>query len=318
MKKLLALAGLFFLISGSLYAAKSDILISAKEAKKYLDNPRKYPNVVFVSGDNPDSFANGHIPGSVYLEAHHLHHSDLTGHMHCAPLYQCVEEAEHHIGDKGIDNNTLVIAYDDFRGPNATGVYHFFKLYGHKKVKVLNGGMDAMKKLGVKAEKGKEKVKKKKHYHIDPKKIDWSVVVKTEDMVKASDAITAEVEKSGDKRNSDYVIIDSRSIVEIIGENKLDNVARGGHVPGATFIEWKQVTDFDNRLSFPWDLSGVEQKLKKLGITKDKTVYAYCHVGAGRGSYFYTVLKMLGYKNVKVYTGSWDEWGNSMNLPVRK
>jgi thiosulfate/3-mercaptopyruvate sulfurtransferase len=62
----------------------------------------------------------------------------------------------------------------------------------------------------------------------------------------------------------------------------------------------------------------VERKLKKLGITKDKKIYTYCHVGAGRGSYFYTVLKLLGYKHVKVYTGSWDEWGNDQNLPIRK
>ena len=65
-------------------------------------------------------------------------------------------------------------------------------------------------------------------------------------------------------------------------------------------------------------MSKVQQKLNKMGITKDKTIYAYCHVGAGRGSYFYTVLKLLGYKDVKVYTGSWDEWGNDMNLPIRK
>jgi hypothetical protein len=56
----------------------------------------------------------------------------------------CKEEAEHYIGSKGIDNDTLVIAYDDFKGPNATGVYAFFKSFGHEKVKILNGGRAAM------------------------------------------------------------------------------------------------------------------------------------------------------------------------------
>lgn len=318
MKKLLTLIGVSMLISTTLFAAKSDILISAKEAKKYLDNPAKYPNVVFVSGDSADAFPSAHIPGSVEMGAHHLHHSDLTGHMHCTPLYQCIEEAEHHITEKGIDNDTLVIAYDDFRGPNSTGVYHFFKLYGHKNVKILNGGRAAMAALGVEMEKGPEKVKKKKkHYHIDPKKVDMSIVASKEEVLEASNDIMKNIEK-GDKNKSKYVIIDSRGMVEIIGEKKIDNVARGGHIPGASFIEWKQVTDFDNKLSFPWDLRATEKKLKKMGITKDKTVYAYCHVGAGRGSYFYAVLKQLGYKHVKVYTGSWDEWGNDMNLPISK
>jgi len=318
MKKLLALLGASLLISSALFAATSDILISAKEAKKYLDNPSKYPNVVFVSGDSEDSFPTGHIPGSVVMGAHHLHHSDITGNMHCAPLYQCIEDAEHHIGEKGIDNNTLVIAYDDFRGPNATGVYHFFKVYGHKNVKILNGGRAAMEAAGVTMEKGPENKRKATHYHINPKHVDYDIVADKYEVLKASNDITETVEKKGDKRKSKYVIIDARAMNEIIGDRKLDNVARGGHIPGASFIEWKQVTDFKNKLSFPNDLSEVKKKLEKLGITKDKTVYAYCHVGTGRGSYFYAVLKLLGYKNVKVYTGSWDEWGNDQNLPIRR
>ena len=318
MKKLLALMGASLLISTTLFAAKSDILISAKEAKKYLDNPKKYPNVVFVSGDSEDSFPTGHIPGSVVMGAHHLHHSDITGHMHCAPLYQCIEEAEHHIGEKGIDNNTLVIAYDDFRGPNATGVYHFFKVYGHKNVKILNGGRAAMENEGVTLEKGAEKPRKAKHYHIDPKKVNYDIIADKHQMLDASNKIVKDIAKKDSKEKSDYVILDSRAMNEIIGERKLDNVARGGHVPGASFMEWKQVTDFDNKLSFPNDMKEVEKKLKQLGITKDKTIYTYCHVGAGRGSYFFTVLELLGYKNVKVYTGSWDEWGNDQNLPIRK
>lgn len=70
----------------------------------------------------------GHIKGSVEMYAHHLHHSNIQGKMECAPLFMCVGEAEHYIGGKGIDNDTLVIAYDDFKGPNATGVYAFFVL----------------------------------------------------------------------------------------------------------------------------------------------------------------------------------------------
>jgi thiosulfate/3-mercaptopyruvate sulfurtransferase len=62
----------------------------------------------------------------------------------------------------------------------------------------------------------------------------------------------------------------------------------------------------------------MEQFFKSQGITKDKTIYAYCHVGAGRSSHIITALQLLGYDNVKVYTGSWDEWGNDMNLPIRR
>lgn len=106
-------------------------------------------------------------------------------------------------------------------------------------------------------------------------------------------------------------------MAEIIGENKLDNVARGGHVPGATFLEWSNITDFDNKLSFR-KLEELQKTFDKYGIKKDQTIYAYCHVGAGRSTEIVVALRMLGYKNAKVYTGSWDEWGNDMNLPINR
>ena len=119
-------------------------------------------------------------------------------------------------------------------------------------------------------------------------------------------------------KNSKYAIIDTRGMIEIIGQRKMDNVARGGHIPTAHFIEWKKITDFKNKLSFPKDLQKLQKMFEEQGITKDKTIYAYCQVGTGRGSDIITALKLLGYKNAKVYTGSWDEWGNDMNLPIRR
>ena len=380
---------------------KSDILISAEEAIKLIGKK----GVMFVSGDDSDSYKNQHIRGSVTMGAHHLHHSDIMGNMHCAPLYQCIEEAAHHIGENGIDNDTLVIAYDDFRGPNATGVYSFFKSYGHKKVKILMGGFKAiqaldpaqkefdstksaiqkaekpiksaeklaryedrlkdatgddiakfqkyvdkekaeLKKLGdVEAAKKKvaelesqlEAVSKKllvtkdmdhltvvddhghkkfvhkdaKKYHIDPKSVDMSAIVSKEEVKHAMDDIA----KNGKK--SKYMIIDARGMIEIIGERKMDNVARGGHIPGSTFLEWKHVSDTERGVAFK-----TAEELKKVfdqyGVTKDKIIYAYCHVGAGRGSEIVGALEIMGYKNAKVYTGSWDEWGNALSLPVRK
>ncbi|KIM11136.1 MAG: sulfurtransferase [Sulfuricurvum sp. PC08-66] len=375
---------------------KGDILISAEEAIKLIGKQ----GVVFVSGDSPDSFKNQHIQGSVVMEAHHIHHSDKMGQMHCAPLYQCIEEAEHFIGSKGIDNDTLVIAYDDYRGPNATGVYSFFKSYGHDNIKVLMGGFKAIneldpakaefdaikeqiKKLGepikyvekikryeayiekAKAENNKEEEAKNqerltkevaaaakkyknldeavkaseaeiaalekkltevesrllvikgdevaiaKQYHIDPKKINMSAIASKEDVLHA----VKDIAQKGKK--SEFIIIDSRGMIEIIGENKLDNVARGGHIPGATFLEWKQISDDERGVAFK-KAQELAKTFEQYGITKDKTIYAYCHVGAGRGSELVTALEIMGYKNAKVYTGSWDEWGNDMSLPIKR
>jgi thiosulfate/3-mercaptopyruvate sulfurtransferase len=104
---------------------------------------------------------------------------------------------------------------------------------------------------------------------------------------------------------------------EIIGERKMDNVARGGHIPGATFLEWTHITDMENRKSFKSN-EAMQKVFDQAGIRKDQTIYAYCQVGTGRSSHIITALRLLGYKNVKVFTGSWDAWGNDMNLPIRR
>ncbi|SMC08632.1 sulfurtransferase [Nitratiruptor tergarcus] len=356
--------------------AKEQLTISAKEAYKLIGKP----GVVFVSGDSETAFENGHIKGSVNMYAHHLHHSDIMGRMHCAPLFQCPEDAAHLLGTLGISNDTTVIAYDNWRGPNATGVLAFMKSYGHKKVYVLDGGVDAIKaldpnqkkydELKAKSKKIKKAYKKAKkagkmdeykklkaeykaikkemkklakkliiqrgikkvdlghghyaymcpeserkitptEYHMDPKKFDYSWVAGKDEVYHA----VLDRLKKGDK--SKYVVIDTRSMIEIIGERKMDNVARGGHIPTAKFIEWKNITDFKRKLSFR-DKKELEKVFKKYGVTKDKVIYAYCQVGTGRGSDIITALKLLGYPNAKVYSGSWDEWGNDMNLPIRR
>lgn len=325
------------------YAAPSDIVISAPDAIALIGKEK----VMFVTGDDEDIFKTGHIKGSVEMYAHHLHHSSITGQMECSPLFMCPDEAQQYIGSKGIDNDTLVIAYDDFKGPNATGVYAFFKSFGHEKIKILNGGRAAVmandpeqkiyddikaqikekkedkeaivklnsalkeqeKKLLV--QKGEGETIKAKTYKIDSSKIDYSYIAGKNEVLHAVEDIL----QKGAKSN--FVIVDARGFEEIMGERKMDNVARGGHVPGAKFIEWKNITDFDKKLSFK-ELESMQSVFEENGITKDKTVYAYCHVGAGRSSHVITALELLGYKNVKVYTGSWDEWGNDMNLPVSR
>ncbi len=352
--KALCFAGLF---SASALLAADKITIQPEEAVKLIGKP----GVVFVSGDSETAYEGGHIKGSRNMYAHHLHHADIMGNLECEPLYQCPEHAEHLISGKGIENSDTIIAYDNWRGPNATGVYNFFKSMGHDKVYVLDGGQDGikaldpnqklyddlkkqkrsvkkaykkakkakdlalmakykielenikleMKGLGKKllVQRGKEPKWHHTHYkihHPRPK-----MLATTEEVYNAMQDIL----KNGKK--SKYVIVDTRSMIEIIGERKMDNVARGGHIPGSQFIEWKKVTDFDRKKSFrkPEELRAM---FEKYGVTPDKTVYAYCQVGAGRGSEIIVALELLGYKNVKVYSGAWDTWGNNMNLPIRR
>ncbi|MEA1919311.1 MAG: rhodanese-like domain-containing protein [Campylobacterota bacterium] len=375
LKKLAVVVTLSVAVIASEGYKDNDILISPEDAIKLIGDP----NVMFVSGDSGDIYKLGHIKGSVEMYAHHLQHSDIAGNAHCTPLFRCLDDAEHYIGSKGITNDMMIIAYDDFKGPNATGVYFFFKSYGHKNIKVLNGGragimaldpaqkeydavnkkLKAEKKVAKKAKKKLKKAKKgeieltkaqsdelkavmkaskakqkvikaeldgiaknllvvkgdehttAKKYHINKDDLDFSYIAGKEELKHAMEDIL----KNG--KDSKYVIIDTRGMSEIIGERKMDNVARGGHIPGSTLLEWKKISDLENRRSFK-DADQLQAVFDHYDITPDKTIYAYCQVGAGRSTEIITALKLLGYKNVKSYSGSWNQWGNDMNLPIKR
>jgi thiosulfate/3-mercaptopyruvate sulfurtransferase len=272
----------------------------------------------------------------------------------------------------------MVIAYDDYKGPNATGVYHFFLSYGHTNVKILNGGRNAISELDPnkeaynevrkaykKAKKAERKAKKayragkkddeiseedlealktayseakaeKKRlqkeeeaagetllvvkgeeevdeveYHIDPAKIDTTYLATKAEVEHAMHDIL----ENGD--DSQYRIVDTRSMTEIIGERKMDNVARGGHVPGSKLLEWKHISDSDRKKSFR-TAEEMKEVFDRFNISTENTVYAYCQVGTGRSSEIVTALQLLGAKDVKVFAGSWDAWGNDMNLPIKR
>ncbi|MEA1917141.1 MAG: rhodanese-like domain-containing protein [Campylobacterota bacterium] len=376
LKTLCVLVGLSVapLMASDNYSDKN-ILISADKAIKLIGNPK----VMFVSGDSSDVYKLGHIKGSVEMYAHHLHHADIMGDMHCAPLFRCLDDAEHYIGSKGISNDTMIIAYDDYKGPNATGVYAFFTSYGHKNIKILNGGRAAImaidpaqkkfdaiakefkkerrvsrkakkqlklakageialddkqiadfkakmkdskaKQKKIKARlkdaeksllvvKGEESVKAKT-YKINKKNLDFKHIAGVDEVEVAMKDIVA---KGADSK---FVIVDTRSMNEIVGGRQMDHVARGGHVPGATLLEWNKISDLDKKLSFK-PAADLKKVFKKYDITPDKTVYAYCQVGAGRSSEIIVALQLLGYPNVKVFTGSWDVWGNSLSLPIKQ
>jgi thiosulfate/3-mercaptopyruvate sulfurtransferase len=101
-----------------------------------------------------------------------------------------------------------------------------------------------------------------------------------------------------------------------------ETVKRGGAIPGAVFSPWSKYAGNKNgeadkpTLKDAAELAKQLQKLEKNGYGPKKTVISYCHVGLGRGSFQYLALKKAGHQDVKVYVGSWDEWGNDAALPL--
>jgi thiosulfate/3-mercaptopyruvate sulfurtransferase len=274
------------------------------------------PGVRFVFADSEQDFAKGHILGSVVAYAHDLHLLDDV--KACKGLPMCEPRAAKVIGETlGIGADTEVVVYDGGSGANASGTWFFLRLYGTKKVRILDGGLATWKAHGGAVEMGGPARVAAQSF---TPSVQWGMIATVDEVKRAT----------GDASN--YVLLDSRhNLDEYTGKSLLgalsapgkeENVKRGGAIPGAVFSPWtKYAGNKDGQPDKPTlkDKAELEKQISKLaknGYTPDKTVISYCHVGLGRGSFQYLAFKAAGHDKVKVYVGSWDEWGNDASLPV--
>jgi thiosulfate/3-mercaptopyruvate sulfurtransferase len=305
---LLALA----VLAGAGIARADDAFLSVDEAKPLVGKP----DVRFVFAGSEKEFAQGHIPGSVVAYAHDLHLLDDV--KACKGLPMCETRAAEFIGKTlGIDAGTQVVVYDTGPGVNSSGTWFFLRLYGQGKTRILDGGLPTWKEKG--GPVVTDAAAKPAAKAFTPS-VQWQMIASRDEVVKAT----------GDAAH--YLILDSRhtldeytgkqTLTALSSPGKEETVKRGGAIPGAVFSPFtkyagnKEGLPGKPILRDPEELQKQLKKLEKNGYDPSKTVISYCHVGLGRGSFQYLALKKAGHDKVKVYVGSWDEWGNDPSLPL--
>ncbi len=264
---------------------------------QWLANHQGDPNVRVIEVDtSPEPYKNTHIPGAVFWNIFtNLLLPDLSINIDSIAMEKLLSRS-------GIANHTTVVAYGSYPGTGAW-IFWLLKLFGHKDVRVLNGGHQKWIAEGrpVTSELASFPVTQ---YHAQP--LDSSLRVLPE-----------EVKESIGQ--NDRVLLDVRSRQEYSGEHFLmkppEGIERAGHIPSSVHLEFIHTLNADGTFK---SMDELQALYSRKGITPDKQIFPYCAIG-GRSGYTWFVLKyLLGYPNVRNYDGSWNQWSRIPDALVEK
>jgi thiosulfate/3-mercaptopyruvate sulfurtransferase len=273
--------------------AHPEVLVSTDWVAEHTDMPGV--RIVEVDVDT-SSYDQGHVPGAVGW--------NWNTQLCDTVVRDIVPKAklEELLGQSGIDNNTTIVLYGDNNNWFAAWAFWQLKVYGHDKVRIMNGGRRKW------LEEGRE-------LSTDaPSHAATTYTAKPAD--NSLRAFLPEVQESLGKVS----LVDVRSPAEFTGEilappGLMETCQRGGHIPGAANIPWGKACNEDGTFRNRAELKSLYEGA---GVTPDRPVVAYCRIGE-RSSHSWFVLKyLLGYDNVKNYDGSWTEWGNLVGAQVER
>lgn len=256
------------------------MLITSNDLEKSLNDP----NLLLIDTRSYTEFSQGHIPGAVNLDLFAFHWIDTSK----QGLDAFNSQAKQILSFAGVSNEKTVVFYDDISGMLAARGVWLLMYFSHPNPMMLDGGI---------------KKWKNENLPIETKLNQFKPSTFTG---KINPAIISGYEFIKENLNN-LKIIDTRSKEEY--EGSLVRSARGGHIPNSINIDWNENLTDDGTMKKEDDLS------KLYNIPKDSEIVTYCQ-GAYRAANTFLALKKLGFKNVKVYLGSWGEWGNKLDLPV--
>lgn len=266
--------------------ANPDLLVSVDWLSATLGNP----SLRVVDMSPVGIYAAGHVPGAVSLEWERLALADTS-----EPSVEAWRgEVQAVLGALGIAPEHTVVIYDEGSLFSAR-LFWVLEQLGHPRVMVLDGGMSAWQAAGL------------------PISAEPSVLPPATYVANPRPELLAGWAEVLDKLGRpDVILLDVRSLAEFRGEDV--RTARGGHIPGTVNVPFMDNAQPDPPRFFK-SAPELLAAYATLGVTMDKQVIVYCSSGV-RASVGYLTLRLLGYPNVKVYTGSWDEWGNRLDLPI--
>nr|BFE64285.1 sulfurtransferase [Dactylosporangium thailandense] len=259
------------------------------------------PGLVVVESDEDVLlYDTGHIPGAVKVDWHTELNDQVTRDYLDAENFAALCRR------KGIKADDTIVFYGDNFNWWATYALWVFELFGHRDMRILDGGRSKWVAEG-RAMTRDVPVREATDYPVTQRD-DLRIRAFREDVLEHIKA--------------DRPLVDVRSPGEYTGEllhmpdYPQEGALRGGHIPGALSKPWKQATRDDGSFKPADELRAIYAD--ELGLRPDDDIVAYCRIGERSSHTWFVLTHLLGYEHVRNYDGSWTEWGNLVRVPVAK
>ncbi len=272
--------------------SRSDALVDAG----WVESQIGAPGVVIVEVDEDTSaYDKGHIPSAIKI--------DWKKDLQDPVRRDFVDKTgfENLLSERGISNDDTVILYGGNNNWFAAYAYWYFKLYGHRGVKLLDGG--------------------RKKWELDSRELtpDVPARAKTSYQAQEQDATLRakrdEVIEAIGKRN----LVDVRSPDEFTGRLLApahlpqEQAQRAGHIPTARNIPWSKAANEDGTFRSDEELRDL---YSDEGVDFGKDTIAYCRIGERSAHTWFVLHEILQQPKVKNYDGSWTEYGSLVGVPI--
>ncbi len=257
--------------------------------------------VVLIDTRDAESWAAGHIEGAVNLRETFTYLATSTP----EGLRALKDTFAAHLGAVGLSGRETAVFYEDAMnsgyGQSCRG-YYLLTWLGYPRVKVLNGGFSAWKAAGLPVSTAP----------VTPVPATFPTDLPTADVMLTRDDVLKALGTS-------VQLLDVRDVDEWIGDSSSpygkDFAPRKGRLPGAKWIEWYRFMKPSAAGPVFKTPAEVRAECATVGIGPGDTVYLYCFKGA-RASNTFLALRQAGFRDVRMYFGSWNEWSRDDSLPI--
>ncbi len=270
--------------------ASSARLVTTEWVQERLEDP----TVLLIDLRPREEYDAGHIPGAVHLPAKETFQADdARGVPGMLPEGAHIAQA---LGSIGATPEMTLVFYDDAKSLWSARAIWALSVYKHPDARLMDGAWKVWKVEGRPATESVS-IRKASQYAFTGTP-DTTIVATWSDVV-------ASIDDPG------TVVCDARSAAEYEGQSV--RAARSGHVPGSTLVEWSETVGETGKF-LPAD--ELRSLYDSAGVTGDQVTLTLCQSGVRAAHTWFVLTDLLGYDNVRMYDGSWVEYGNREDSPI--